>query len=97
MLVNLTWSSGVLVLFGGLLLVIGSILEFILGNTFSCVVFGQLGGLSSLGNGSAEHRILTRCRRILLGFWCYYDPSLQLSGYVIQPSLLRFISDSRLH
>ncbi|KAJ5241463.1 uncharacterized protein N7469_003054 [Penicillium citrinum] len=35
--------SGVLILFGGLLLVLSSILEFILGNTFSSVVFGHLG------------------------------------------------------
>ncbi|KAJ5937511.1 hypothetical protein N7454_003853 [Penicillium verhagenii] len=32
--------SGVLILLGGLLLVLSSILEFILGNTFSSVVFG---------------------------------------------------------
>ncbi|KAJ5732305.1 hypothetical protein N7493_003786 [Penicillium malachiteum] len=36
--------SGVLILLGGLLLVLSSILEFILGNTFSSVVFGHLGG-----------------------------------------------------
>ncbi|KAJ5172943.1 GPR1/FUN34/YaaH-class plasma membrane protein [Penicillium capsulatum] len=35
--------TGVLILFGGLLLVLSSILEFILGNTFSSVVFGHLG------------------------------------------------------
>ncbi|OJJ78811.1 uncharacterized protein ASPGLDRAFT_138135 [Aspergillus glaucus CBS 516.65] len=35
--------TGVLVLFGGLLLVLSCILEFILGNTFSSVVFGHLG------------------------------------------------------
>ncbi|KAJ5641252.1 hypothetical protein N7490_005252 [Penicillium lividum] len=36
--------TGVLILLGGLLLVLSSILEFILGNTFSSVVFGHLGG-----------------------------------------------------
>ncbi|KAJ6121099.1 hypothetical protein N7523_005379 [Penicillium sp. IBT 18751x] len=35
--------SGVLILFGGLILVISSVLEFVLGNTFSSVVFGHLG------------------------------------------------------
>ncbi|OQE14105.1 hypothetical protein PENSTE_c039G04297 [Penicillium steckii] len=35
--------TGVLILFGGLLLVLSSILEFVLGNTFSSVVFGHLG------------------------------------------------------
>lgn len=35
--------TGVLILFGGLLLVISSILEFILGNTFSSCAFGHLG------------------------------------------------------
>ncbi|KAJ5994896.1 hypothetical protein N7481_001873 [Penicillium waksmanii] len=35
--------TGVLILMGGLLLVLSSILEFILGNTFSSVVFGHLG------------------------------------------------------
>lgn len=33
---------------GGILLVVSSILEFVLGNTFSCVVFGQLGEIISL-------------------------------------------------
>ena len=59
MLANLPWDSGVLVLFGGLLLVVSSILEFILGNTFSCVVFGQLGALDLPGNRSAEHSLYT--------------------------------------
>ncbi|KAJ5528378.1 hypothetical protein N7513_012537 [Penicillium frequentans] len=36
--------TGVLILLGGPLLVLSSILEFILGNTFSSVVFGHLGG-----------------------------------------------------
>ena len=40
---RLTENSGVLILFGGLLLVLSSILEFIIGNTFPCVVFGHLG------------------------------------------------------
>ncbi|KAJ5771435.1 uncharacterized protein N7511_003486 [Penicillium nucicola] len=35
--------NAVLILFGGLLLILSSILEFILGNTFSSVVFGHLG------------------------------------------------------
>ncbi|OKL61277.1 Protein alcS [Talaromyces atroroseus] len=35
---------GPIVFLGGLLLVITSILEFILGNTFPCVVFGTIGG-----------------------------------------------------
>lgn len=39
------WNSGVLVLFGGVLLVLSSILEFIIGNTFPSVVFGHLGML----------------------------------------------------
>lgn len=44
---GLTYESGVLILLGGLLLVLSSILEFILGNTFSSVVFGHLGELSA--------------------------------------------------
>ncbi|OQD86324.1 hypothetical protein PENANT_c008G03699 [Penicillium antarcticum] len=35
---------GPIVFLGGLLLLITSILEFILGNTFPCVVFGTIGG-----------------------------------------------------
>ncbi|ODM20247.1 Protein alcS [Aspergillus cristatus] len=35
--------SGVSILFGGLLLILSSILEFVLRNTFSSVVFGHLG------------------------------------------------------
>ncbi|KAJ6011019.1 hypothetical protein N7451_002431 [Penicillium sp. IBT 35674x] len=35
---------GPIIFLGGLLLLIGSILEFILGNTFPCVVFGTIGG-----------------------------------------------------
>ncbi|KAJ5757392.1 uncharacterized protein N7511_006086 [Penicillium nucicola] len=37
-------TSGPIVFLGGLLLLITSILEFILGNTFPCVVFGTIGG-----------------------------------------------------
>ncbi|KAJ5742510.1 uncharacterized protein N7511_011529 [Penicillium nucicola] len=36
--------SGVFMLLGGVLLVISSVLEFIIGNTFSSVVFGHFGG-----------------------------------------------------
>lgn len=42
-ILELTESRGVLILFGGLLLVLSSILEFVIGNTFSSVVFGHLG------------------------------------------------------
>lgn len=34
---------GVVILFGGLLLILSSILEFVIGNTFPSVVFGHLG------------------------------------------------------
>lgn len=37
------WNSGPTIFLGGLLLVITSILEFALGNTFPCVVFGTIG------------------------------------------------------
>lgn len=36
-------NSGPIVFLGGLLLLITSILEFIIGNTFPCVVFGTIG------------------------------------------------------
>ncbi|KAL4780178.1 GPR1/FUN34/yaaH family-domain-containing protein [Aspergillus varians] len=36
--------TGPIIFLGGLLLLITSILEFILGNTFPCVVFGTIGG-----------------------------------------------------
>ncbi|KAE8347385.1 hypothetical protein BDV24DRAFT_173251 [Aspergillus arachidicola] len=36
--------TGVLILFGGLLLIVSSILEFVIGNTFPCVVFAHFGG-----------------------------------------------------
>lgn len=43
----ITWmadnKSGPIIFLGGLLLLITSILEFILGNTFPCVVFGTIG------------------------------------------------------
>lgn len=35
--------SGPIIFLGGLLLLITSILEFIIGNTFPCVVFGTIG------------------------------------------------------
>jgi succinate-acetate transporter protein len=38
-------NSGPIIFLGGLLLLITSILEFILGNTFPCVVFGTIGAL----------------------------------------------------
>ncbi|KAJ5594826.1 GPR1/FUN34/YaaH-class plasma membrane protein [Penicillium hispanicum] len=44
--------SSVLILFGGLLLVLSSVLEFILGNTFSSVVFGHLGAFCLAFGGS---------------------------------------------
>ncbi|PIG84798.1 hypothetical protein AARAC_001325 [Aspergillus arachidicola] len=37
-------AAGVLILFGGLLLIVSSILEFVIGNTFPCVVFAHFGG-----------------------------------------------------
>ena len=37
--------SGPIIFLGGLLLLITSVLEFILGNTFPCVVFGIFGEL----------------------------------------------------
>ena len=40
--------SGPIIFLGGLLLLITSILEFILGNTFPCVVFGTIGTLVSI-------------------------------------------------
>lgn len=57
-----------LILFGGLLLVLSSILEFVLGNTFSSVVFGHLGKTSNL-LGMDESRIDSR-RCILSGIRC---------------------------
>lgn len=41
-------NSGPIVFLGGLLLLITSILEFIIGNTFPCVVFGTIGMFSYL-------------------------------------------------
>lgn len=41
-------SSGPIIFLGGGLLVLTSILEFILGNTFPCVVFGTIGSWVSL-------------------------------------------------
>ena len=40
---RLTHLRGPIIFLGGTLLVITSILEFILGNTFPCVVFGTIG------------------------------------------------------
>lgn len=41
-------NSGPIIFLGGLLLLITSILEFIIGNTFPCVVFGTIGKSSYL-------------------------------------------------
>lgn len=38
-----TGIRGPIIFLGGLLLLIGSVLEFVLGNTFPCVVFGTIG------------------------------------------------------
>lgn len=46
-------NSGPFVFLGGLLLLITSILEFILGNTFPCVVFGTIGKSSNIMLGLA--------------------------------------------
>lgn len=43
-------ESGPIIFLGGLLLLITSILEFILGNTFPCVVFGTIGKSSRTGD-----------------------------------------------
>lgn len=40
--------SGPTIFLGGLLLLITSILEFVLGNTFPCVVFGTIGKYSDI-------------------------------------------------
>lgn len=40
---SLTFQSAVLILFGGLLLVLAGIMEFIIGNTFPSIVFSHLG------------------------------------------------------
>ena len=36
-------ETGIYFFFGGLLMVIGGVLEFVLGNTFPCVVFTMFG------------------------------------------------------
>lgn len=57
-------KSGPIVFLGGLLLLITSILEFILGNTFPCVVFGTIGEL------------FITCRTDLIGFSLLTHPSI---------------------
>ena len=42
------FNSGPITFLGGMLLVIGSILEFILGNTFPCVFFGTIGRFGTI-------------------------------------------------
>ncbi|KAJ5896100.1 uncharacterized protein N7473_005499 [Penicillium subrubescens] len=59
---------GPIVFLGGLLLLITSILEFILGNTFPCVVFGTIGEFEDLEKCTAASR--SRFSYFLIGgFW----------------------------
>lgn len=68
-----------LILFGGLLLVLSSILEFVLGNTFSSVVFGHLGKTSNLRdmNGSSG---LTLAGAFCLAFGASMTPAFNAAG-----------------
>jgi succinate-acetate transporter protein len=61
-------NSGPIVFLGGLLLLITSILEFILGNTFPCVVFGTIGEFKDIEKCTAASR--SRFSYFLIGgFW----------------------------
>lgn len=51
-------KSGPIVFLGGLLLLITSIFEFILGNTFPCVVFGSIGKFSGRMSSIASFHCL---------------------------------------
>lgn len=62
-----------------MLLVIGSILEFILGNTFPCVVFGTIGKSIFF---VVFDRLLTLCRCLLVRVRCYDDSFLQCCRFV---------------
>lgn len=78
-------NSGPIIFLGGLLLLITSILEFVLGNTFPCVVFGTIGKFTSIVTDTFM-RLLTRNRWILVCLCGLNDPCLQFSRFVHTPS-----------
>lgn len=64
-------GRGPMIFLGGMMLVISSILEFVLGNTFPCVVFGTIGMTLIYKFGEASR--LTGTRWLLAGIWCHVD------------------------
>lgn len=84
--VNLTSeNSGPIVFLGGLLLLITSILEFILGNTFPCVVFGTIGEFTHPGRYTTDSKVVSlifHARRVLVRLRGYNDPRVQCSWCV---------------
>lgn len=81
-------KSGPIVFLGGLLLLITSILEFILGNTFPCVVFGTIGRSSNPMRGRFHH-LFTSLILHKGGFWFAFAatmiPSFNAAGQFLQP------------
>lgn len=77
-------GTGVFFFFGGLLMILGSIGEWIIGNTFPFVVFGTFGEyLLSNHNGDTclalppSTILILRCRRLLGCFWRNPRPMVQ--------------------
>jgi hypothetical protein len=75
-------NSGPIIFLGGLLLLITSVLEFIIGNTFPCVVFGTIGGSFYLMGQNPKllvHDTDTLPRRVLVCVCGHNDSSFQCS------------------
>ena len=74
-------QSGPIVFLGGLLLLITSILEFILGNTFPCVVFGTIGETQLISPSLSDIKKIIALnfvnRRILVCVCCLHDSIFQ--------------------
>lgn len=72
---------GVYILFGGLLLILSSILEFVIGNTFPSVVFGHLGMFcQSMTDDKVEVVILISTGAFCLAFGATMLPTFNAAG-----------------
>jgi hypothetical protein len=66
--------------YGGLLMTLGSLLEFLLGNTFPFVVFGSFGKSSNfVGFPLHWSDLISRYRRFLAQLWGHLAALLQCS------------------
>ncbi|KAI9804332.1 MAG: hypothetical protein M1833_007139 [Piccolia ochrophora] len=70
-------SIGVYMFMGGLLMIIGGVMEFIIGNTFPFVVFCSFGVLSYLPEGLPSRPLIIHANTSQGGFWLAFGSTLQ--------------------